>query len=99
MDYSNEPQRSELLVVQGSTPFNAEPVSAALVEFKYTPDDLFYCRNHGPVRHFEEDTFFVTVNGGPDKELRLSLNDLRTLFPKAEVVAAVQVCTMQPVQP
>jgi sulfite oxidase len=99
MDYSNDPQHSEQLIVQGIKPFNAEPVSAALVEFKYTPEDLFYCRNHSPVRIFEEDTYFVTVNEGLDKELRLSLSDLRTLFPKVEIVAAVQVRTTLPIQP
>jgi sulfite oxidase len=94
MDYSNEPPHSELLVVKGKEPFNAEPEVSALVEFKYTPEDLVYCRNHGPVRELEEDGYTVTVNGAVDTPLKLSMRDLRTQFQKAQVVAALQVCRM-----
>lgn len=80
-----------MLVVKGKEPFNAEPEVSALVEFKYTPDDLVYCRNHGPVLELEEREFNVTVNGAVDTIISLSIHDLRTQFPKVKVVAALQV--------
>lgn len=90
MDYSCEPERSPLLVVRSKEPFNAEPTPAALVEYPLTPEDLIYCRNHGPVREFDPDTYSMTfrVTG---KEVKLSLNDLKSLFPKVETVALLQV--------
>jgi len=91
MDYSDEPPHSKLLVVKGKEPFNAEPEASALVQFKYTPEDLVYCRNHGPVRELEEDKYTVTVNGAVDTPLKLTMRDLRAQFQKVRVVAALQV--------
>ncbi|KAJ7494581.1 Oxidoreductase, molybdopterin-binding domain-containing protein [Mycena galericulata] len=88
MNYANEPQRSELLLVQGTEPFNAEPPASELVEFDVTPEDLVYCRNHGPVCEFPEDTYALTVKSG-DEAVRLSMSELRA-FPKADVVALLQ---------
>lgn len=91
MDYTNEPPHSHLLDVQATTPFNAEPSAAALVEFPLTPEDLVYCRNHGPVREFDDDTYQLQVVMGESKYINFSMNQLRTSFPKAQVVAVLQV--------
>ncbi len=91
MDYSNEPEHSELLVVQAQEPFNAEPLSAALVEFQLTPEELVYCRNHGPVRQFSEDDYTLTIKGMVGKEVTLSMRYIKTMFPQTRVVAALQV--------
>lgn len=91
MDYSSEPPHSELLNIQANEPFNAEPPASALVEFNLTPEDLVYCRNHGPVREFEEDTYPFTVKGGVDQELNMTVKELKSNFTKVEVVAALQV--------
>lgn len=91
MDYSCEPPHSELLNIQGNEPFNAEPPASALVEFNLTPEDLVYCRNHGPVREFEEDTYPFTVKGGVNQELNMTVKELKSNFTKVEVVAALQV--------
>lgn len=91
MDYSKEPPHSELLNIQGNEPFNAEPPASALVEFNLTPEDLVYCRNHGPVREFEKDTYLFTVKGGVNQELNLTVKDLKSTFTKVEVVATLQV--------
>lgn len=93
MDYDNEPTHSELLVIQGKEPFNAEPTASSLVEFQLTPEELVYCRNHGPVREFDEDDYFVAIKGGVGREMRLSITEIKTDFPKTRVVAALQVCT------
>ena len=91
MDYTYEPDHSQLLSIQEKEPFNAEPPSSALVEFPITPEDLVYCRNHGPVRQFDEDDYSLTIRGGKNGQVKLSMNDLRTLFPMTSIVAVLQV--------
>lgn len=91
MDYSIEPEHSPLLNIQAKTPFNAEPAASALVEFPITPEDLVYCRNHGPVREFDQDTYILTIKGG-SKDVNLTVNELRSTFAKVQVVSALQVC-------
>lgn len=90
MDYSCEVSHSNHLLVRGTEPFNAEPTAAALVEFPLTPEELIYCRNHGPVLEDNEDTFTITVDTGRARRT-LTLKELRTEFEGVEVVAAMQV--------
>lgn len=47
--YSGEPQRHPALVVRSQKPFNAETPAELLTGKLYTPNDLFYVRNHLPV--------------------------------------------------
>ncbi|KAJ7127173.1 sulfite oxidase [Mycena epipterygia] len=89
MNYADEPQHSDLLLVQGTEPFNAEPPAAALVEFDRTPESLVYCRNHGPVLEYPEETYVLTVKDADAPPRRISMRDLRS-FPKADVVAVLQ---------
>ncbi|KAJ2920619.1 hypothetical protein H1R20_g16474, partial [Candolleomyces eurysporus] len=90
MDYSCEPVHSTLLNIQAKEPFNAEPTAAALVEFPITPEDLVYCRNHGPVREFDEDTYKLSISGLVKQEVKQSVRELKTNFATKEVVAALQ---------
>ncbi|KAF7969550.1 hypothetical protein HWV62_8669 [Athelia sp. TMB] len=90
MDYTNEVNHSELLTIQGAQPFNAEPPVDQLVQFAITPEDLVYCRNHGPVLALDEDKYAITVNGLVGNELKLSMHDLKTQFSRVEVIAALQ---------
>ncbi|EJD06445.1 molybdopterin binding oxidoreductase [Fomitiporia mediterranea MF3/22] len=46
MDFTREVSHADGLIVRGEKPFNAEPPASALVEFRYTPEELVYCRNH-----------------------------------------------------
>lgn len=91
MDYTAEPTHSDRLDIQQAQPFNAEPSAADLVEFSLTPEELVYCRNHGPVLHFDEETYFVTFKGGEKGDVRLSVAELKAACPKATIVAALQV--------
>ena len=91
MNYTLEPEHSQLLAIQGHEPFNAEPPSCDLVEFAITPEDLVYCRNHGPVRQFDEDQYSLTIRGGSNGEVKLSMNDLRNSFSTTSIVAVLQV--------
>lgn len=91
MDYTHEVPHSELLVVQGREPFNAEPRAAALVEFAVTPEDLVYCRNHGPVLELDDEQFCLSVNGLVSQAKMFNMQELRSSFPRHEVIAALQV--------
>ena len=91
MDYSREVVHSDLLLVRGHEPFNAEPKTSALVEFKVTPDDLVYCRNHGPVEEVDEEAFRLAVYGSTKGTVCLSMDDIRSKFERVEIVAALQV--------
>lgn len=91
MDYSCEPVHSSLLNIQAKEPFNAEPTAEALVEFPITPEDLVYCRNHGPVREFDEDTYMLSISGLVKQEAKMSVRELKANFALQEVVAALQV--------
>ena len=90
MDYSEEVPHSEHLVVRGTEPFNAEPTAAALVEFPITPEELVYCRNHGPVLDIDESTWSIQVNSSKGSH-SFTLEELRNNFLRVEVVAALQV--------
>lgn len=95
MDYSTEPAHSDLLDVQAHEPFNAEPPSSALVEFHLTPEELVYCRNHGPVRVFPEDDYTITFRDS-HRETKLSIEHLKSAYPQVSVVAALQVNQSRP---
>jgi len=94
MDYSNEPPHSPLLDIQETRPFNAEPSAAALVEFPLTPEDLIYCRNHGPVREFD-DTYQLTIKTDKNEDIKFTVSQLITLFPQAQIIAVLQVTPNQ----
>lgn len=100
MDFSREVSHSELLVIRGHQPFNAEPKTSALVQFPITPEELVYCRNHGPVQEYDEDEFEVKVRVRDVQvegqsfaaEKVLTAKDIREKFEMTEVEAALQVC-------
>ncbi|KAJ6577239.1 Oxidoreductase, molybdopterin-binding domain-containing protein [Mycena capillaripes] len=89
MNYADEPPHSGLLTVRGTEPYNAEPPAAALVEFEQTPEDLVYCRNHGPVCEYPEESYVLTIKSCDTVLRRISMRELRS-FPKADVVAVLQ---------
>lgn len=90
MDYTSEPPSAILPNVRGTHPFNAEPFVSSLVEFNITPEDLLYCRNHGPVRQFDEETYNLVITGTRKGDFSLSIKSLRSMFAVARVVATLQ---------
>lgn len=58
--YANEPKRHPALVVRSQQPFNAETPIDILGSTKYTPNELFYVRNHLPVPHVDPATWSVS---------------------------------------
>jgi len=57
-----------------------------------TPNDLFFVRWHMPMipKHINTSTFRVHINGLVNKEIKLSLNDLKTKFKQVELTAVLQ---------
>lgn len=57
-----------------------------------TPNDQFFVRWHMPdiPTHIDPDTFTISVNGLVEKELKISLNDLKKKFEQVEVTAVLQ---------
>jgi len=57
-----------------------------------TPNDQFFVRWHMPdiPTHIDPDTFTISVNGLVERELKISLNDLKTKFEQVEVTAVLQ---------
>ena len=94
MDYTNEPPRSEILITRSLQPFNAEPPVSVLVEYQITPEDLVYCRNHSPVPQLDDREFTLSFSDLGAIDLKFTVQDLKTLFPKTQVVAALQVRTL-----
>ncbi|MGI8440226.1 MAG: sulfite oxidase [Thermoleophilaceae bacterium] len=82
-------KRSDM-VVHGEDPFNAEPPRAALASAPVTPLDAFYVRNHGPVPELDPSSWRLRVGGLVERELELSLDELRTRFTEHELVATLQ---------
>ncbi|KAI5122760.1 hypothetical protein M0805_009842 [Coniferiporia weirii] len=90
MDFSREVPHADGLIVRGEQPFNAEPPASALVEFKYTPEELIYCRNHSPVNELDEDIYSIKIDGLVEETLEVKLKSLREDFVQTEIVAALQ---------
>ena len=57
-----------------------------------TPNDQFFVRWHLPdiPTHIDPDTYTISINGLVEKELKISLNDLKTKFEQVEVTAVLQ---------
>lgn len=77
------------MVVHKRDPLNAEPPREALAE-PLTPVESCYVRCHGPVPEIDAAAWRLTVGGLVQRELELSLDDLRVRFPRREVVATLQ---------
>ncbi|XP_037726719.1 sulfite oxidase, mitochondrial [Drosophila subpulchrella] len=85
--WSQEPQRHALLKPASKRPFNAEPPIGLLAEQFYTPNDLFYVRNHLPVPVISPEDYELEIEGG-EKKKTLSLEGIKDL-PKYSVTAAI----------
>ena len=57
-----------------------------------TPNDQFFVRWHMPdiPTHIDLDSFTISVNGLVEKELKISLHDLKTKFEQVKVTAVLQ---------
>ncbi|XP_058488500.1 sulfite oxidase, mitochondrial [Solea solea] len=88
--YSSDPERHPVLRINSLKPFNAEPPAEILTDNYITPSALFFKRNHLPVPQVDPDSYRLCVEGLPGGALTLSLEDLKTKFPKHTITATLQ---------
>ena len=57
-----------------------------------TPNDLFFVRWHMPMipKYINPNTFSISINGLVEKEIRVSLKELKTEFKQVELTAVLQ---------
>ncbi|XP_041097851.1 sulfite oxidase, mitochondrial isoform X1 [Polyodon spathula] len=89
--YASDPPRHPALKINSLKPFNAEPPSEILSENFLTPNVFFFKRNHLPVPEVDPERYRLEISGeGIPKALSLTLEDLKTKFPKHTVTATLQ---------
>lgn len=103
--FSLDPEVSPVLRCFVKKPVNAEAPGPLLTHSFLTPNDIFFIRNHHPVPtelaaanyEIDEDKYLVSIEiagsadgSRPPRSVSLSLTDLKTKFPRREVVASLQ---------
>ncbi|KAJ7999278.1 hypothetical protein DPEC_G00213770 [Dallia pectoralis] len=93
--YSTDPIRHPALHVNSLKPFNAEPPAVILSDNYITPSAIFFKRNHLPVPQVDANIYRLHVEVLPGvtpgvTPLSLSLDELKTRFPKHTVTATLQ---------
>ncbi|KAI4457921.1 sulfite reductase [Holotrichia oblita] len=87
--YAHDPKRHKVLYVHTEKPFNGEPPAGLLIEQFYTPNDIFYVRNHLPVPEVDLETYELEVEiENIDKIKKLNFADILKL-PKYTVSATL----------
>ena len=93
--FSNDPDRSPVLIVHQEKPFNAEPPRSLIMQNYITPTALWYVRHHHPVPEVDIETYRLSVSsdGTLDEKLSnlsLSVADLRKNYKERTVVMTMQ---------
>lgn len=88
--YETDPLRDPNNLSCTYKPYCGEPRIDLLTEDYYTPNELFYVRNHLAVPDIDPDDYVLVVKGRGLKKHKFTLDDLKTLFPKHEVVSTLQ---------
>ncbi|XP_026163859.1 sulfite oxidase, mitochondrial [Mastacembelus armatus] len=88
--YSSDPERHPLLHTNSLKPFNAEPPAEILSDSYITPSAFFFKRNHFPVPQVDPASYQLHVEGLSGGSLTLSLEELKTRFPKHTITATLQ---------
>ena len=84
------PEKRPLITYSDRPPLLETPLSVFTEEF--TPNDQFFVRWHLPdiPTHIDPDTYTIHINGMVQRELKISLKDLKNDFEQVEVNAVVQ---------
>ena len=89
--YAKDPERHPALRINSATPFNAETPQQLLTDNFYTPNELFFVRNHLPVPHLDLKEFKVEVQvPGKRKSLKLDVEELKKKFKVHTISATIQ---------
>jgi sulfite oxidase len=94
--YENDPARPAVVEnggrIPSTRPWNHEPKRKQLVESFFTPNELFFVRNHNFVPDLKEEDYTLEIDENDEcgiKNLSLTLSDLKKL-PKTEIIATLQ---------
>jgi sulfite oxidase len=79
-----------LSIVHSESPLNAGPSPSVLRRSLVTPTEAFYVRSHGATPHIDLASFRLSVAGMVGRELRLSLEQLKSEFPRRTLAATLQ---------
>eukprot|EP00118_Oscarella_pearsei_P025113 m.307539 g.307539 ORF g.307539 m.307539 type:complete len:511 (+) comp42422_c0_seq1:128-1660(+) len=88
--FANEPERSPLLNVKSQKPFNAETPLSLLGDQFYTPNSIFFVRNHLPVPEVNVDAYKLRVGGMGVRNVTYTLRELRDKYAHHMISATVQ---------
>lgn len=94
--YTDDPERprANQLRVPTQHPWNSEPPLKTLIDHYYTPNDMFFVRNHNNVPNIDGAEYTLEVSGALEqwgmKEKTYTLADLKTKFPRTEIVSTLQ---------
>lgn len=88
--YFAEPARHPALQINSLKPFNAEPPASMLTDSYITPSAIFFKRNHLPVPKVDPETYKLEIEGLPGGAVALTLDELKSRFPKHTVTATLQ---------
>jgi len=81
---------SQLRVLDKS-PLNADPPDVAvLIQHPLTPSELMYCRNHCDIPVMDESQFSIKIDGMVQREMLISLADIKANHQPQSIVAALQ---------
>ncbi|CAN6299375.1 unnamed protein product [Urochloa humidicola] len=87
------PRNPSLIRLTGKHPLNCEPPLPRLMRHGFlTPASLHYVRNHGPVPRGDWASWSIEVTGLVRHPARLTMDDLATAFPAAELPVTL-VCS------
>lgn len=84
------PHASSELIVHKADPLNAEPPLDRLRAAFITPIERFYIRTHGEIPELDGTAHRLRVEGLVSAPLELSMDELRTRFPRRAVTATLQ---------
>lgn len=89
--FSNDPPRHPALLVRSQKPFNAETPPTFILDHFFTPNELFFVRNHMPVPKTDRKTHKLEVHSTNGKKTQLSVDELKNKF-KAYTIGSVIQC-------
>eukprot|EP00884_Botryococcus_braunii_P006710 jgi/Botrbrau1/1603/Bobra.0185s0018.1 len=88
--YAGDPERHPALIARMQKPYNGETPPEILASTPFTPNTLFYVRNHLPVPTVDAETWKVRIEGPALEPLELSLKDLKTKFKEVSIPVTLQ---------
>ena len=98
-------QKDPVMIVHQEQPWNIGAPAACVRQTFLTPQERFFVRNHGVVPEVDVQRYRLSLTGMVQWPLDLSLDELRAMFPEAQVMATLQcaghrrkeLATLQPI--